>query len=111
MRTFAVYPGCLLICSVLNIVIYGCARAPEGPSKVYSRVPIATVHYDTLRHGREIKTLLIAHGINAETDAETTLVFTIFVPKGRAAEALSLLETNRLVLDGKVRLVRTSDPH
>jgi hypothetical protein len=96
---------------VAGVLFCGCAGTSVTANKVRHAVPVAKVHYDTLREGNEVVKLLIRNGIHAQPEREATLAFRIFVPEDRSHEALSILETNRMVLEGRVQLIRAMDSH
>jgi type III secretory pathway lipoprotein EscJ len=70
-------------------------------------VPIASVHYDGFKEGKEIIATLNAHGIPATPEGEATVAFPILVPKSKFDDALAILRTNSFVISGKVRLYPT----
>jgi type III secretory pathway lipoprotein EscJ len=82
---------------ILLAVALGCRTTPV-------LVPIAKVGYDGFKEGDNIIAALKAHGIQAVWEGEATVVFPVLVPKGKFANALTLLQTNSLVTSGKVRL-------
>src|SRR4051812_42549890 len=82
---------------VLLGMLLGCSTKPV-------LVPVASVHYDGLKEGKEIVTTLSAPGIAATPAREATLVFPILVPKGKFERAVSILRTNSLVTSGRVQL-------
>jgi type III secretory pathway lipoprotein EscJ len=85
---------------ILLGVLAGCCTKPV-------LVPVAAVHYDGFKDGREIIATLRAEGIPATPEGEATVVFPILVPESKFELAVSILRTNSLVTSGKVRLYTT----
>ena len=101
--------SCQLACAFTLLGMFsGCTqrwRDSLTPPDDTEAVPVALVHWDTLKESKEILDTIESHGVHAKPESEATVVFRIFVAKDRAAEALSILETNHLIMEGKVDLI------
>jgi hypothetical protein len=84
-----------------NTVIMS-SNDPIGSRAGTSHVVVGAVRWDLRAEQEEIHTLLKSNGIQMYVDG--SLLYDILVPANQASQALRLLGTNHLFIEGKIRV-------